>query len=47
MVLAIVGRGYSGKNRVLEFMAKIFGWVASTPLTYFANNQKSFEMLPI
>ena len=30
--LGSVGRGYCGKNRVLEFLAKIFGQVASASL---------------
>ena len=45
MVLGSVGRDYCGKNRVLEFLTKIFGCVTSAPLT--AANQKSYEMLCI
>ena len=32
MVLGSVGRDYSKTNRVLEFLAKRFGYVASAPL---------------
>ena len=32
MVLKSVGRDYSKKNRVLEFLAKIFSQIASVPL---------------
>ena len=32
MVLGSVGRDYNKKNKVLEFLAKTFGYVASAPL---------------
>ena len=35
MILRSVGRNYSKKNRVLEFLGKIFGQVASVPLMSF------------
>ena len=37
MILESLGKGYCKKNGVLEFLAKMFGKVASAPLkTYFA-----------
>ena len=33
MVLGNIGWGYCKKNRVLEFLVKIFGQVASGPLS--------------
>ena len=32
MVLGIVGRDYNKKNRVLEYLAKVFGLAVSVPL---------------
>ena len=32
MILERLGKGYCKKKRVLKFLAKIFGWVASAPL---------------
>ena len=32
MILGMLDKGYCKKNRVLELLAKIFGYVASAPL---------------
>ena len=48
MVLGSVGRDYSNKNRVLEFLAKIFGQFASAPLrikTHLLKNHKCLQCL--
>ena len=34
MVLGSLGRDYSKNNKMLEFLANIFGQVASAPLKY-------------
>ena len=33
MILGRLGKGYCKKNRALEFLARIFGYVASAPLS--------------
>ena len=33
MILGSLGKGYCKKNRMLEYLAKIFGYVTSAPLT--------------
>ena len=34
MILGRLGKGYCKKNRVLEFLPKIFGLIALAPLSY-------------
>ena len=47
MVLGSVGRGYCKKNRVLEFLAKIFGQVVSAPLNHGLVFKKVYRVIKL